>query len=187
MPRSRLALAAALVLAALTVLALPGSAAAGLTAVVSIYDNEPVPIPNGHGAARMPLAMSSSTRMVGSASANFRVRHKRTQQLKLLLEGPNDVKVLLSDGLTRGENLGENQCGEDRDAVGFTGFRDSGPSQILDFSAPYVGHFFPQEPLDPVEGIPPEGDWTLIVKDTNPNGEPGKLLCGLVVLVLPPS
>jgi hypothetical protein len=175
----------AAVVAGSLLLAAPVSA--GLTEVISLYDNEPVSIPNGHGAAKMPFAMNSSTRTVSAASASFRVRHQRTQQLKLLLKGPNDARVVLSDGLTEGENLGQHQCGEDRNAVGFTAFRDSGPSQILDFSAPYVGNFFPQEPLDPVEGIHPEGDWTLIVKDSNPNGEPGKLLCGLVVLVLPPN
>lgn len=165
---------------------LPGSATAGLTAVISLYENEAVAIPNGHGAAKMPLAMSNSSRMVGSVSANFRVRHDRTQQLKLLLKGPNGVKVLLSDGETRGENLGEGHCGDDPDAVDFTGFRASGPGQLADSSAPYVGYFFPNESLSGLTGIPPEGDWTLIVKDTRSQGDAGKLLCGLVVLSLPP-
>jgi subtilisin-like proprotein convertase family protein len=53
-------------------------------------------------------------------------------------------------------------------------------------SAPYTGYFQPAEPLSTLSGISPVGDWTLIVQDTRDGGDPGKLLCGLVLLNLPP-
>lgn len=167
-------------------LALPAGAGAGLTAILYLYDHDPVAIPNGHGAAKMSFDLPPSTRMVSSVRPNFRIRHDRTQQLKLLVKGPNGETVLLSDGETRGENLGSGPCGEDPDVVDFTGFADSASEGLEAGSAPYVGYWLPNEPLSALTGISQEGRWTLIVKDTNPGGEKGKLLCGLIILTLPP-
>ena len=169
-----------------TAMALPPGAGAGLSAVYQLYDNDAVGIPNGHDAAKMSFDLPSSDRMVGSVQPHFRIRHDRTQQLKLSLKGPNGETVLLSNGETHGENLGSGPCGEDFHTVDFTGFSDSASQNLASGSAPYVGDWLPNEPLSALTDISPEGRWTLIAKDTNSGGEKGRLLCGLLFISLPP-
>jgi hypothetical protein len=172
--------------AVLAALMLPAGAGAGLTEVMLLYGHDPVVIPNGHDAAKMSFDADSSTRTVGAVRPNFRIRHDRTQQLELWLKGPSGDKVLLSDHETQGQNLGHGSCGPDYNSVDFTGF-DQSASQGLDAgSAPYAGYWLPNESLSPLTGASHEGRWTLIVKDTNPGGDKGKLLCGLVAISLPP-
>lgn len=180
------ALAGAVTVAAVG-LVLPAAASAGLTEVLIRYDHDAITIPNGHGAAKMTFNVPPpNNRLVGSVSANFRVRHERTQQLKLVLKAPNGDRVLLSDGATHGQNLGDGQCTDDYNHAGYTGFRDTSSAPLATGSPPYTGYWQPAEPLSSLTGISPVGDWTLIVQDTRDAGDPGKLLCGLLLLSLPP-
>ncbi len=172
--------------AVVTALVLPAGAGAGLAANLLLYDHDAIPIPNGHGAAKMSFDVPPSTKMVGAVRPNFRIKHHRTQQLKLLVKGPSGESVLLSEGETRGENLGSGHCGEDPDLVGYAGFEDSASQGLEAGSPPFTGYWLPNDPLSALAGDSPQGRWTLIAKDTNPAGEKGKLLCGLIVLALPP-
>lgn len=165
--------------------AYPAAASAGLTEVAILYSHDAQKIPNGHGAAHITMPFDS-LRQVGAVEADFRVRHERTQQLKLVLKAPTGDRVVLSDGATRGQNLGQKPCVEDSNEVDFTQFDDSGQA-IASGSAPYVGTFAPEEPLSSLSGISPTGDWSLIVKDTASSGDAGKFLCGRLFITLPPS
>ncbi len=165
--------------AAAALMLLPASALAG--GFELIYDRDPVEIPDGQGAARIKL----ETAVGGVASAvqpNFRVNHEHTQQLKLMLKGPDGEKVVLSDRETHGKNLGGNPCGEDPNLVGYTGFRDDETSTLADGAPPFTGYSLPNEPLAPFVSAPVDGPWTLIVKDTK-EGTKGSLRCGLMVLL----
>jgi hypothetical protein len=109
-PRLAFVIAATVIEVALV---LPAIASAGVSEQAVLYSHDPVTIPNGHGAAKMTFTMDPTERTLGSVDANFRVRHARTQQLRLILKAPNGERVLLSDGDTHGENLGERRCTDD--------------------------------------------------------------------------
>jgi hypothetical protein len=158
--------------------ALPASASAGYS--VSQYQIGPVSIPDGHGAARLDfdLVGPGGGQTVSYVRPRFRISHKRTRQLKLLLKGPDGTTVLLSDHDTRGRRLGRAPCAADPNDVDFTGFYDLGvDGPIGEGSAPYVGDFVPSEPLSAFAGRSIGGDWQLVAKDTEP-GKRGRLLCG---------
>ncbi|MGI9020514.1 MAG: hypothetical protein ACR2G3_07385 [Solirubrobacterales bacterium] len=159
--------------------ALPGGAAArGLTSVFTIYEPDPVVIPNGAGAARIAFEDPNGGQ-ADTVTVGLRVRHERTQQLNLSVRDPDGERVSLSEGDTRGENLGISPCPDPEPSPpveNFTSFRDTGASPIASASAPYVGYFLPREPLSALAGDYPPGSFTLIVKDTR-GGVSGKLLC----------
>ena len=180
------ALIAIAVAASTIALVAPLSASGGLTAVEVLYERSGIEIPNGHGAATMTFNADPSTRTVSNVIARFRVRHEQTRQLKLLVKSPAGEKVLVSDGETHGPDLGSGRCRKSSSNVVFTGFTDGASQELADSSAPYPGDFKPHEPLAPLTGDHPDGKWSLIVKDTNPAGDPGTFRCGEVRLALPP-
>jgi Proprotein convertase P-domain len=178
-------IAALLACLAGAILVMPGSAGGGISQVRLLYDRDAVVIPNGHGAARMTMQMEPTSRQLGSVTAGLRIRHRRTQQLRLILRAPTGEHTLLSDGKTHGRNLGRGECLADPTGVRFTQFAQ-GAQALSTGAPPYVGEWDPVGSLSKHSGIDPEGPWTLIVKDTNPAGRHGKLLCGEVSLFLPP-
>ena len=157
--------------------ALPAPAAAGFSAFQ--YEIGPVPIPDGHGSARIGFDfIAPPGASITDARPNFRVNHRRTRQLKLFVKGPDGTKVLLSDHETRGRKLGQDPCAPDPNDLAFTGFWDSGAKgPIGEGSPPYTGYFVPHDPLSVYDGTSYGGHWQVIVRDTEP-GKRGRLLCG---------
>ena len=161
-------------------------APAGLSGVSINYENDPIAIPNGHGAARM-IFDEGGLDDTGGVSVGLRVRHSRTQQLDVSLKGPNGSEVELTRGETRGENFGAGRCRDGEfDSADYTSFSDSSSLDIADGTAPYAAIFIPREPLSVFTSPIPAGKWKLIVKDTQ-GGADGKLLCGIVRIPYDPS
>jgi subtilisin-like proprotein convertase family protein len=184
--RRRLALATTMVLASLAA-GLPGSAAAGLTSVLTVNSDEAVAIPNGSGAARMSFDLSTADGEIDAISTAVRVRHTRTQQLELYLKGPNAIKVPLSVGDTIGEHLGTGACVTGNTSpTTYTGFRDSMAPPLATGTAPYEGYWLPREPLSAFVGQPIAVVWKLIVRDVR-GGPSGKLKCGSLQIIDTPD
>jgi hypothetical protein len=162
------------------------SAGAGLSGVLRLHNTDSVQIPDGHGSARMSWT-DSDWPTAGSVTIRLRVRHERTQQLDLSLRAPDGEKVALSQGDTRGENLGKGPCVEgDPGATEYTGFRSSEAQDLSSGSAPYLGYFYPVGSLEAVTGDPGPGSWQLIVKDTR-DGTGGTLKCAVLDLAFGPG
>ena len=157
--------------------ALPAPAQAGYTDFG--YEIGPVAIPDGHGSARLSFDLTAPpTASITAVRPNFRINHRRTRQLKLLVKGPDGTTVLLSDHETHGRKLGRDPCAPDPNQLAFTGFWDSGVNgPISAGSPPYTGYFVPHDPLSAYAGANYGGNWQVIVKDTVP-GKRGRLLCG---------
>jgi hypothetical protein len=122
-----------------------------------------------------------------SVTVGFRVRHSRTQQLDISVKDPDGDRVSLSEGETKGEDLGTGGCPEQNpDTAKFTSFRQTMAQPLSAGTAPYTGYFLPHESLAAVTGPYGPGNWTLIVKDTH-GGVAGKLRCGYVRLSFGPG
>ena len=180
--KARAGLAGA-VLALALLAALPvGSASGGLSGVFVLYESDGVRIPNDHSSARLSFEVPSED--IGSVAAAFRIRHERTQQLKLFVKAPGVPAVLLSKGDTKGENLGVAPCPESTTSDdNFTNISDSASNPLSSGTAPYVGDFLPRKSMSALEGTRPQGTWSLIVKDTA-GGPSGKLMCGMIQIAL---
>lgn len=166
--------------------ALPAGAGAGLSGVLTLYEPNPVVIPNGAGAARMSFEDPNGGD-ADSVTVGFRVRHSRTQQLDISVKDPDGDRVSLSEGETKGEDLGTGGCPEQNpDTAKFTSFRQTMAQPLSAGTAPYTGYFLPHESLAAVTGPYGPGNWTLIVKDTH-GGVAGKLRCGYVRLSFGPG
>jgi hypothetical protein len=145
------------------------------------YEVGPVPIPDGHGSAKLSFHfIAPPTANITAVRPNFRVRHRQTHQLELFVKGPDGTKRRLSDHQTHGRNLGEDACGADPNGLSFTGFWSDPLADPLDAgSAPYSGYYLPDQSLTVFNGDTFAGTWKIIVKDTRA-GRHGKLLCGLM-------
>lgn len=172
-------MSAVTVLAVTVLVALPlGSASAGLTQIQLLPFLDSVRIPNGHGSAR--LSLDAEELNVNSVTAGFRIRHEKTQQLKLLVKAPGVPAVVVSNGDTKGKNLGAGPCAEPSpDPAGLTNFTDFASDPPSSGTAPYLGNFLPRQPLSLLSGFRPAGTWSLIVKDKK-GGPSGKFQCGLI-------
>jgi Proprotein convertase P-domain len=157
----------------------PAPALAGYTTFQ--YEVGPVRIPDGHRSARLDFHfIAPPGASVTAIRPNFRVKHRRTRQLRLFVKGPDGTRVLLSDHETHGRNLGAGACGADPDGPSFTGFYDDALVSLADGSPPYSGYYLPHHPLTVFNGETYAGHWSVIIKDTNRRGRPGRLLCGLM-------
>ncbi len=182
----RLVVGAAVALATAVAGIFAAGAPAGLTGIVYLYENDPIAIPNGQGAAKMSFP-GPQVANSGGVSVGLRVRHERTQQLEVLVKGPNGSVVELSRRDTRGENLGTGPCRDNEPtSASYTHFRDISSDDISAASAPYVGTYTPREPLAVFTSPIPAGSWKLIVKDTR-GGADGKLMCGLIRIPYNPN
>jgi len=82
------------------------------------------------------------------------ITHTRTADLRIILKGPDNTSVLLSD---RNGGDGHNYNG--------TVFDDEAPEAITDALPPFTGRYRPQFPLSLFDGKPINGIWQLRIND----------------------
>lgn len=82
------------------------------------------------------------------------ISHTRTGELRLILKGPDNTAVMLSD-----------RNGGDGDDYNNTLFDDEAELSITESSAPFAGRFRPQYPLEAFVGKPLTGTWQIRVND----------------------
>jgi hypothetical protein len=165
------------------------TAAAEADSTQVIYRKGPVAIPDGKGSAALTFnaAPAPAGELVFSPSSYFRVRHKRTRDLVLLLKAPNGEVRKLSNRDTRGRHLGSGACGATSDpSTLYTGFSPESSDPVTESSAPYVGLWSPARSLTGIIGIEPQGQWKLIARDVK-DGRRGKLLCGILDIFTKPA
>lgn len=184
-------LCAPAVLAAALVLAPAAQAGSGEG---FFYTKGPVPIPDGHGAAKLDIVSvlpSDVDPTVDDVNLTVRVNHPQTRDLVVTLKRPDYMgafagpRVLtLSNRDTHGTNLGRGRCPATNPGVAlarFTTFDDDASTAIGDGTAPYEGIFDPVEPMstfNQYHAAPGDPEtWTLKVKDVRAGHLPGKLLC----------
>jgi hypothetical protein len=166
------------------------------------YTTGPVPIPDGHGAAKLNIVSvlpNDVDPIVDDVNLTIRVKHPQTHDLVITLKRPDYIgtngafagpRVLtMSNRDTHGANFGRGPCPANNPGaapVNFTTFDDQAPAAIGVGAAPYEGAFKPLEPLSgfsqyhAAPGTPET--WTLKVKDVKKGHDPGKVLCAGVYL-----
>jgi subtilisin-like proprotein convertase family protein len=82
------------------------------------------------------------------------ISHTRTGELRLILKGPDDTAIMLSD---RNGGDGDNYTG--------TLFDDQAELSITEASPPFTGRFRPQLALSQFAGKPVNGTWQIRVND----------------------
>lgn len=82
------------------------------------------------------------------------ITHTRTGELRLLLKGPDNTTIILSD-----------RNGEDGDNYANTVFDDQAFTTITEGTPPYTGQYRPQFALDAFTGKPVSGTWQLRIND----------------------
>ncbi len=82
------------------------------------------------------------------------ISHTRTGELRLILKGPDDTTIMLSD---RNGGEGDNYTN--------TLFDDQAEQSITEGIAPFTGRFRPQFPMEIFNGKPVQGVWQIRVND----------------------
>ena len=113
-----------------------------------------------NGVVRMKVNADTTTDVKNVAVAIY-ASHERIGDLKLTLVSPLGTSVVLM------ENIGGNN--ELKEAIGF---RDNASNSLSDYPSATTT-YKPQENLSAFTGENPNGDWELIVEDTQ-NGKVGK-------------
>ncbi|NTW23563.1 MAG: M20/M25/M40 family metallo-hydrolase [Lentimicrobium sp.] len=83
------------------------------------------------------------------------ITHPRTGELKLIIKGPDNTSVMLSD---RNGGEGDNYTN--------TLFDDQASQSVTEAGAPFTGSFRPQFPLSVFNGKPVAGNWQIRVNDS---------------------
>lgn len=83
------------------------------------------------------------------------ITHPRTGELKLIIKGPDNTSVMLSD-----------RNGAEGDNYTNTFFDDQASLSITEANAPFSGSFRPQFPLSAFNGKPVAGTWQIRVNDS---------------------
>ena len=91
------------------------------------------------------------------------ITHPRTGELRIMLKGPDETTIMLSD---RNGGSGDNYTN--------TVFDDQAFVPITEGTPPYTGHFRPQMALEAFNGKPITGVWQLRVNDSG-SGNTGTL------------
>jgi subtilisin-like proprotein convertase family protein len=176
-------------LAAVASLAVPAS----VLGLNLSYKVDSKAIPDRHRSTGYKFAVDlPGSPTVLDIDAMVRLRHPRTQQLKVTLEGPDGTRVTLSRRDTRGRNFGSGVCKDPPQAAtdfpDFLPFDDEG-EPLTSGSAPYAGgfepsydpSFRPRQPLSAFDGSDGEGAWRLRVGDVV-DGKRGVLKCARLAI-----
>jgi subtilisin-like proprotein convertase family protein len=109
------------------------------------------------------ITATPSNQIITDLNVNLIIEHPHTNQLEVTLIAPDGTRIPLA--LARGDDAD----------FGGTIFDDQAADPISAGTSPFVGSFQPESPLDVVNGLSPNGTWTLEVVDTV-SGEAGMLV-----------
>ena len=123
-------------------------------------DSSPI---EDHQTLLIPVQVPDSG-TVREVSLGLRADHTWMADLTVSLRHPNGTTVVLMD---REGSSGNDLGAGSKDCSGqMTVFDDDAQTSVVDGSAPYLGHFIPEESLSTFEGLATSGTWHIEVKDS---------------------
>ena len=134
-----------------------------------------VPIPDNNPAGAELTVEVADHNVVEDIEVTVNITHTYDGELRLMLIGPDDTTVVLSDRRGgSGNNFVE------------TIFDDEATTPISAGDPPFTGSFIPDQPLSAFDGMPSAGTWRLRVVDEG-NGDTGSLDSWSLTLTYPPQ